>query len=444
MILEVINTVSVREREVQDREGHWYSLRILPYKTLEDTVEGAVLTLVDINDLKHNLQEIKQSHDQLAAERAKLEEVIRQMPCGVMIADAPSGTLLLANKQVEEILRQPFPYAANIEEYTRDKAFHLNKQPFKPEESPLARSLTRGEEVRDEELEYVRGDGTPVFLSVSSAPILDREGRIIAAVVTFFDLTHRKGTEEVLRSTEKLAATGRLAASFGHEINNPLQTVGGVLYLLGQSTGLGEEERGHLATARAELEHVARLTTSLLGFYRHSPSPADVKICEVLDNVLKLYSPVIRSGKFVIEKRYDSEDVIRGFPSEVTQVFSNLVVNALEALSPEGTLKLHVLASRDWTNPTRRGVRVFIADNGPGVSRENRRRMFEPFFTTKGEKGTGLGLWVTSGIVDKHGGWIRVRSSTHPGRSGTCFAVFFPHRKTSTMRGATVALDKSA
>ena len=298
--------------------------------------------------------------------------------------------------------------------------------------------------VRDEEIEYVRGDGTPVFLSVSSAPILDREGRIIAAVVTLFDLTHRKGTEEVLRSTEKLAATGRLAASFGHEINNPLQTVGGVLYLLGQSTSLGEAERGHLATAHAELEHVAHLTTSLLGFYRHSPSPADVNICEVLDNVLKLYSPAIRSGKFVIEKRYDSEDVIRGFPSEITQVFSNLVVNALEALSPEGTLKLHVLASRDWRNPTRRGVRVFIADNGPGVSRENRRRMFEPFFTTKGEKGTGLGLWVTSGIVDKHGGWIRVRSSTQPGRSGTCFAVFFPDRKVSAIRDTAVALDKSA
>ena len=444
MILEVINTVSVKEREVQDREGHWYSLRILPYKTLEDTVEGAVLTLVDINDLKHNLQEIKQSHDQLAAERAKLEEVIRQMPCGVMIADAPSGTLLLANKQVEEILRQPFPQAGNTEEYAEHRAFHLNKQPFKPEEWPLARSLSRGEVVRDEEIEYVRGDGTPVFLSVSSAPILDREGRIIAAVVTLFDLTHRKGTEEVLRSTEKLAATGRLAASFGHEINNPLQTLGGVLHLLGKSTSLGEAERQHLATAHAELEHVAHLTTSLLGFYRHSPSPADVKVCAVLDNVLKLYSPAIRSGKFVIEKRYDSEDVIRGFPSEITQVFSNLVVNALEALSPGGTIKLHVLASRDWRNPTRRGVRVFIADNGPGVSRENRRRMFEPFFTTKGEKGTGLGLWVTSGIVDKHGGWIRVRSSTQPGRSGTCFAVFFPDRKVSAMRETALALDKSA
>jgi len=444
MILEVINTVSVREREVQDRQGHWYSLRILPYKTLEDTIDGAVLTLVDINDLKNNLEEIKQSHDQLAAERAKLEEVLRQMPCGVMIAEAPSGTLILANKQVEEILGQPFPHDANIEEYTQYKAFHLNKQPFKPEEWPLARSLARGEVVRDEEIEYVRGDGTPVFLSISSAPIRDRGGCIIAAVVTLFDLTHRKGTEEVLRSTEKLASSGRLAASFGHEINNPLQMLGGALYLLGQSTCLGDAERRHLATAHAELEHVAHLTTSLLGFYRDSPSPADLKIGEVLDNVLKFYTPAIRSSRVIVEKRYDSEDVIHGFPSEITQVFSNLVVNALEALSPEGTLKLHVAASRDWRNPTRRGVRVFIADNGPGVAHENRRRMFEPFFTTKGERGTGLGLWVTSGIVDKHGGWIRVRSSTQPGRSGTCFAVFFPDRRVSTMGDTTVALDKSA
>jgi two-component system, chemotaxis family, CheB/CheR fusion protein len=199
MILGVINTLGVREREVQDREGHWYLLRILPYKTLEHTSEGAVLTLVDINDLKNNLEEIKQSHDQLAAERAKLEEVLRQMPCGVMIAEAPSGRLVLANKQVEQILGQPFPRAtSNIEHSTQDKTFHLNKQPFKPEEWPLARSLARGEVVTDEEIEYVRGDGTPVFLSVSSAPVLDREGHMTVVVATLFDLTHRKGTEETL------------------------------------------------------------------------------------------------------------------------------------------------------------------------------------------------------------------------------------------------------
>src|SRR5260370_1248146 len=253
---------------------------------------------------------------------------------------------MLGKKQGEEILRDETPHDSNLDAYVQYTALHLNKQPFKPEEWPLARSLTRGEVVTDEEIEYVRGDVTPVFLSVSSAPILDREGSIIAAVVTFFDLTHRKGTEEVLRSTEKLAATGRLAASFGHEINNPLQMLGGVLHLLGQSTSLGEAERRHLATAHTELEQVAHLTTSLLGFYRHSPSPGDVKICEVLDNVLKFYAPAIRSGKVIVEKRYDSEDVMHGFPSEITQGFSNLVGNALEALSPEGKLKLHVLASR--------------------------------------------------------------------------------------------------
>jgi len=182
----------------------------------------------------------------------------------------------------------------------------------------------------------------------------------------------------------------------------------------------------------------------MLGSYRHSPSPVDVKICEVLDSVLKFYGPAIRSGKIIVEKRYDSADAIRGFPSEITQVFSNLVENALEALPPEGTLELHVLASRDWRNPTRRGVRVFIADNGPGISGENRRRIFEPFFTTKGEKGTGLGLWVSCGIVDKHGGWIRLHSSTRPGRSGTCFSVFFPEQKVPTMRHTTITLDKSA
>src|SRR5437867_2270523 len=263
MIVKVIHTVTVQEREVRDREGHWHSLRILPYKTLENMIEGAVLTLVDINVLKNNLEEIRQSHDQIVDERAKLEEVLRQMPCGVMIAEAPSGRLILANKQVEEILRHPFHSATSIDQYDQYKGVHPDKRPFKPEEWPLARSLTKGEVVRDEEIEYLRGDGTSVFLSVSSAPIRDRENRVIAAVITFFDLTHRKGTEEVLRSTEKLAATGRLAASFGHEINNPLQTLDGVLYLLGQSASLGEAERGHLATARAELEHVAHLTTSL-------------------------------------------------------------------------------------------------------------------------------------------------------------------------------------
>jgi signal transduction histidine kinase len=332
----------------------------------------------------------------------------------------------------------------SLEEYDQYKGVHPDKRPFKPEEWPLARSLTKGEVVTDEEIEYLRGDGTSVFLSVSSAPIRDRENRVIAAVITFFDLTHRKGTEEVLRSTEKLAATGRLAASLAHEINNPLQALSDVLYLLDQSTGITEAEHRHLATASSELDRLAQLTASMLGLYRRSPSPVDVRICEILDNVLDVYGPKIRSDKIIVEKRYDSKEVIRGFPSEIAQVFSNLVVNALEALPPAGVLKLRVLDSRDWENPQRCGVRVFIADNGSGISPENRPRIFEPFFTTKGDNGTGLGLWVTSGILHRHEGWIRVRSSTRPGRSGTCFSVFFPRQTVHMKPSGSVTLDKSA
>ena len=445
MIVEVIDTVTVQEREVRDREGHWYLLRILPYKTLENMIEGAVLTLVDINVLKNNLEEIRQSHDHLVRERRKLEEVLRQMPCGVMIAEAPSGRLMLTNKQAEDILCHPFPPAPEIEHYDQYRAFRPSGRPYAPEEWPMVRSLATGEVVTDEEIEYLREDGTHVFLSVSSAPIWEREGPIIAAVLTFFDLTHRKGTEEVLRSTEKLAATGRLAASLAHEINNPLETVTNVFYLLNQDPTLGDKARQYANMANAELERVTHMTRNMLGLYRESPFPVEVKICEVLDSVLDLYGPTIRSGKVTVEKRYDRAAEIRGFPGEMRQVFSNLVANALEALGQQGRLKLHVLASRDLRNPKTSGVRVFVADNGPGIPPEQRRKIFEPFFTTKGEKGTGLGLWVAHGIVRKHRGCIRVRSGTQPGRSGTCFSVFFPNQTMQAKPGDTTAhLDKIA
>ena len=445
MIAAVINTVTVREREVRDRGGHWYSLRTLPYKTVENVIEGAVLTLVDINVLKNNLEEIRQSRDQLITERRKLEEVLRQMPCGVMISEAPSGRLILTNKQAGDILRHPFPAAAEIEHCDQYTAFRPGGQLYAPEEWPMARSLATGEIVTDEEIEYLRGDGSPVILSVSSAPIRDRDGRIIAAVLTLFDLTHRKGTEEVLRSTEKLAATGRLAASLAHEINSPLESVTNVFYLLNQDPSLGDKARQYVNVASAELERMTHMTKNMLSLYRESPFPVDVKICEVLDSVLELYGPTIQSGKISVATRYDSAGEIQGFPGEMRQVFSNLIANALEALGGEGTLKLHVLASRDLRNPKTRGVRVFVADNGPGIPPERRRKIFEPFFTTKGENGTGLGLWVAHEIVCKHRGYIRVRSSTQPGRSGTCFSIFLQNHIMQAKPDDTAArLDKIA
>jgi two-component system CheB/CheR fusion protein len=142
--------------------------------------------------------------------------------------------------------------------------------------------------------------------------------------------------------------------------------------------------------------------------------------------VLDLYSRQTTSNRISMVKRYEGENTIRAFPEEIHQVFANIVRNAIEAVSCGGTITLHVFAAHQWSNGGRPGSRVVIADTGPGIAPENRDRVFEPFFTTKGENGTGLGLWVSSGIVQKHGGSIRVRSNTHVGQSGTVFNIFLP------------------
>jgi signal transduction histidine kinase len=131
------------------------------------------------------------------------------------------------------------------------------------------------------------------------------------------------------------------------------------------------------------------------------------------------------TARVSVEKRYEIDGDIKGFPGELRQVFSNLIINALEAMGRDGRLVVHIYPTRS-SGTSKDGVRVVIADTGPGIAAEVRRQIFEPFFTTKGEKGTGLGLWVTHGIVQKHGGAIQVRSSTRANNSGTVFSLVFP------------------
>jgi signal transduction histidine kinase len=142
---------------------------------------------------------------------------------------------------------------------------------------------------------------------------------------------------------------------------------------------------------------------------------------------LSLYGHKLRSLGVAIETRYDAEVPVTAFPGELQQVFSNLLVNAADALEKSGDkLLIHVFESRDWTNPTHGGLRITVSDNGCGIPEEKRAHICEPFFTTKGSKGTGIGLWVSLGIVKKYGGTIRFRSVVTPGRSGTTFCVFLP------------------
>ena len=177
--------------------------------------------------------------------------------------------------------------------------------------------------------------------------------------------------------------------------------------------------------ASEEVTRVTQMTRHMLSFQRESKKPVPIKIGDVLDNVIALYERKIESAGIKIEKQVDFEGEFIGLPGEMRQVFANLIGNAIEAIGKNGKIRLHAYASADW-HRGRRGLRVMVADNGPGIPAEARDKIFDPFFTTKGENGTGLGLWITSGIVEHSGGMLRLRTVTRDGRSGTCFSVFFP------------------
>ena len=482
--------------------------------------------------------------------RSLLEAVLQQMPAGVIIAEAGSGRVLLSNTHLGGA--PPVIRTGDISELDDYAGF----QKFFPDAPwqrwPLIRALRDGEVVAHEEMTYVRADGRRGALRASAAPVRDQQGKIVAAVTTFYDISERKQVEQELRATsarlagiigsamdaiitmdanqritvfneaaekmfgyssrevmgktvdllipqaidrehmgefakpggaarsmyspgqlaarraggeefpieasisqlntdgqkfytvilrdvtqrqlteralresEKLAATGRLAATIAHEINNPLESITNVLYLLEKYPSLEAGARQYVVLAEKELQRVVHITRQTLGFYRESPHPGEVRLAQVVEDALAIYDRKIEAYNISVEKRRDSAGEVSGFPGELRQVISNLLSNALDALPQSGSLKVHVYDSHEWKGETRPGVRVVVADNGAGIAAPNLQRVFEPFFTTKGEKGTGLGLWVISGIVRKHGGNIRVRSRARPGHSGTCFSLFFP------------------
>jgi len=237
------------------------------------------------------------------------------------------------------------------------------------------------------------------------------------------DVTARKHAEQMLQRSEKLAMVGRLAASIAHEINNPLESVTNLLYLIEHYSKADPSAREYAKLAQQELGRVSNIARQTLGFYRESTLPMRVNLAEVTESVLQLYSRKIDQKSLSIVRRFDEVPAIEVFPGEMRQVISNLLMNAVEASPEKGRIVVRLRPARDAGCA---GVRLTIADEGHGIRAEHRKKIFEPFFTTKGEKGTGLGLWVTSGIVQKHGGTIRVRSNISPHRHGTVFSIFLP------------------
>jgi signal transduction histidine kinase len=238
-------------------------------------------------------------------------------------------------------------------------------------------------------------------------------------------LAQHQVVEEALRRSEKLAVVGRLAASMAHEINNPLAAVTNLLYLIGSSTTL-EESKAYAEIAASELARVSEITIQTLRFYREPAKPTIVRMSEVVDSALALYRPRLTSAEIAVERDFRESSPIMAKAGELRQLTLNLIGNAMDAIGREGTLKIRVSNSHEHSNGSRHGIRLTVADSGPGIHPAIRTTLFDPFVSTKGDTGTGLGLWVSSEIVRRHGGTIQVKSRARSKSTGTVFSVFLP------------------
>jgi two-component system, NtrC family, sensor kinase len=250
------------------------------------------------------------------------------------------------------------------------------------------------------------------------------------SIVVLTNITERKLAEETLRHTEKLAATGRLAQTIAHEINNPLEALTNLIYLC-THTDDQQEIQGFLQQATRELERVAKITKQILSFHRETKVPVELDFQDMVQSVLALYVMQLQAKHINVDYEKGPAFSIHGFPGELRQVFANLIGNAIDASPDHGCLCLRIRKGSLHGVP---GVVFTIHDEGPGIPKDLRNRVLEPFFTTKELRGTGLGLWLANSLVMKHRGTLRFRSRRASGGIGTCFRVFLPIGSASELK----------
>ena len=259
----------------------------------------------------------------------------------------------------------------------------------------------------------------------SAAPITDDSSKLIGVVLVFRDASPERGFQEALRRTEKLAAAARLSATVAHEINNPLEAIGNLIYLAKTNLDAPDMAAEQLQLAEQELARISHITQQTLGFCRESTAPSLVHLPTLIKSVLKLYSNKLQIKQIKIEAAFEDCPPITVFAGEIQQLVSNIISNAIDALPVSGTLKIQAAPVQTADGES---IRIKIEDDGPGIAPENLKRIFEPFFTTKKDVGTGLGLWVCKEIAQRHGGSVYAHSETGNGSKGAVFTVLLPYQ----------------
>ena len=279
--------------------------------------------------------------------------------------------------------------------------------------------------------------GKEYVIDDSAAPIRKEGGEIRGIVLVFRDVTEARRSEAALIAAEKLAVAGRLAASIAHEIHNPLDSVANVHFLLENETD-PVKRKEYLRMAQQELSRTMQISRTLLSLYREPKAPIPVDLKELAEGVLLLLDRRVVQQGVTIERQFTEPCVVEGFPAELRQVFTNVFLNAMEAAGKGGRIRIRIqpVAAAEL-RPA--GAMVEVVDSGPGISEQVTGNLFQPFFTTKGENGTGLGLWVSNGIVLKHGGSIRIANNDDGDLKGAYVRVYLPTRTMANSSTRTTA-----
>jgi PAS domain S-box-containing protein len=366
--------------------------------------------------------ELRESHARQLREREEWFRVTLTSLGDAVIATDEQGHVTFLNPVAEELTGWSL---AEAEGKAIQAVFPIyNETTHEPVENPVKKVMELGRVVGLANHTVLENrDGTLTPIEDSAAPIRDGQNKLIGVVLVFRDATEERKSQEILRKTEKLAAAARLSATVAHEINNPLEAIGNLIYIAKDTPGLPIAAAELLILAEQELERVSHITRQTLGFFRESKVPDRIQIAALVESVLRLYSNKFLTKNIRIERDYGECPPLRGLSGELKQALSNLISNAADAVNTNGTIWVK-LACIETTEGNL--VQLIIEDDGPGVAVEHVDRIFEPFFTTKKDVGTGLGLWVTKEIVSRHGGSIRVHPRDGEGVGGAAFAVLLP------------------
>lgn len=414
----------IEARMVRARDGRprWWWIRAQPVRDDSGKILHWLGIAIDIDDRKTFADTLQRRQEETERQRAELETIYQTAPIGLSLFDSVEFRYLRINDRQCETLGLP-----------REKI--LGRTIF--ELAPLKglreifEQVARGHSVRNILLEgeLSARPGEHRYWNVSYSPIRNAAGIVEAIAAVVLEMTNQKKAEAALIQSEKLAAVGRLASSISHEINNPLEAITNLLYLIALSDDLPEGVRRYVQIAQGELSRVCQIATQTLRFHRQAVRATQVSAADLVDAVLNLYHGRLANSGIHVEACYSTRSNVLCFENDIRQVLNNLIANSIDAMRQGGRLMVRAHDAFNYSPrypDGRRGIRITVADTGHGMSPIVQSRLFEPFYTTKDLNGTGLGLWISAGIVDRHRGRLTFRSTDHPLRHGTVFSLFLP------------------